>query len=55
MFEYLPRMDTIKQYHEGFLGGGSVALAFSRQYPDIPVWVNDLYVPLFNFWGVRKC
>jgi len=54
MFEYLPRMDTIKQYNEGFLGGGSVALAFSRQYPDIPVWVNDLYVPLFNFWKVLK-
>ena len=54
MFEYLPNMANIKQYHEGFLGGGSVALAFSKQYPNIPVWVNDLYVPLFNFWCILK-
>ena len=40
----------IKEYREGFLGGGSCALAFSVMYPDIPVWVNDLYYNLYCFW-----
>ena len=42
--------ENIKEYREGFLGGGSCALAFSVMYPDIPVWVNDLYYNLFAFW-----
>ena len=41
---------SIKEYREGFLGGGSCALAFSTMYPDIPVWVNDLYTNLYHFW-----
>jgi len=40
----------IKEYREGFLGGGSCALAFSTMYPDVPVWVNDLYYNLYIFW-----
>jgi len=40
----------IKEYREGFLGGGSCALAFSTMYPDVPVWVNDLYYNLYTFW-----
>ncbi len=47
----LPRFpEGIKEYRETFLGGGSVAIAFSKENPDIPVWVNDLYEPLYNFW-----
>ena len=42
---------SIKEYREGFLGGGSCALAFSTMYPDIPVWVNDLYTNLYHFWS----
>jgi site-specific DNA-adenine methylase len=42
--------EDIKEYRETFLGGGSVAIAFSKANPDIPVWVNDLYEPLYNFW-----
>jgi DNA adenine methylase len=52
---YLFRRDmipsNIKEYREGFLGGGSCALAFSTMYPDIPVWVNDLYYNLYIFWS----
>lgn len=54
MFSYLPDMGKIKRYHEGFLGGGSVALAFSRVYPHIPVFVNDKYWNLYNFWVQLK-
>jgi len=42
--------ENIKEYREGFLGGGSCALTFSVMYPDVPVWVNDLYYNLFAFW-----
>lgn len=42
--------ENIKEYREGFLGGGSCALAFSVMYPDVPVWVNDLYYNLYAFW-----
>ena len=37
----------ITEYREPFLGGGSVAIAFTKRYPDVPVWVNDLYNPLY--------
>jgi DNA adenine methylase len=40
----------IKDYREPFIGGGSVAIEFTKQFPDVPVWVNDLYGPLYNFW-----
>lgn len=42
--------EGIKEYREGFLGGGSCALAYSTMYPDVPVWVNDLYYNLYTFW-----
>jgi len=40
----------ISEYREPFIGGGSVAINFTKSNPDIPVWINDLYVPLYNFW-----
>lgn len=47
----IPKMPkNATEYREPFLGGGSVAIAFTKEYPDIPVWVNDLYEPLVNFW-----
>lgn len=54
IFKYLPHMSGIKKYHEAFLGGGSMALKFSRLYPNIPVWVNDKYWNLYNFWMTLK-
>jgi DNA adenine methylase Dam len=48
LFEFLP--PKITEYREPFLGGGSMAIAITQSFPDIPVWVNDLYEPLVNFW-----
>jgi DNA adenine methylase Dam len=44
----------ITDYREPFIGGGSVAIEFTKQFPDVPVWVNDLYGPLVNFWQVLQ-
>ncbi len=41
---------VITEYREPFIGGGSIAIQITKLYPDIPVWINDLYVPLYNFW-----
>lgn len=46
--------DNVTEYREPFIGGGSVAIAFTKENPDIPVWVNDLYEPLVNFWKVLQ-
>ena len=50
LFKYFPDMSNVKEYREPFLVGGSVAIAITKQYPDINIWVNDLYEPLYNFW-----
>jgi len=50
LFQYLPEMSTITEFREPFLGGGSMAIAMSKQYPHLKIWVNDLYEPLVNFW-----
>ena len=41
---------TISEYREPFIGGGSIAIEVTKSNPDVPVWINDLYVPLYNFW-----
>jgi len=41
---------TVSEYREPFIGGGSIAIEITKSNPDIPVWINDLYVPLYNFW-----
>jgi DNA adenine methylase len=48
--------ENFKEYREPFIGGGSVALYATQSYPDIPVWINDKYVTLYNFWiQLRDC
>jgi len=42
--------DDFKEYREPFIGGGSVAFYATQAYPDVPVWINDKYVTLYNFW-----
>ena len=41
---------NISEYREPFIGGGSIAIDITKLNPDTLVWVNDLYVPLYNFW-----
>ena len=54
LLKYLPSRE-ITEYREMFLGGGSVALEMTKRLPkDVPIWVNDLYEPLYNFWIVLR-
>ena len=48
--QFFPDFFNYKEYREPFLGGGSVALYVTQQYPNLNIWVNDLYEPLINFW-----
>ncbi len=41
---------NISEYREPFIGGGSIAIDITKRYPRIPIWINDLYIPLYNFW-----
>jgi DNA adenine methylase len=50
LFQYFPDMEGITEFREPFLGGGSMSIAVSKLYPDMKIWVNDLYEPLVNFW-----
>ena len=50
MSQFFPDLTKYNQFREPFLGGGSVALWVTKQYPDVLIWVNDLYKPLYNFW-----
>lgn len=50
LFEEFPDLTTYDEYREPFLGGGSVAIAVTKKNPDMRIWVNDLYGPLYNFW-----
>ena len=50
--QWLPA--EITEYREPFLGGGSMAIEMTKRYPDLPIWVNDLYKPLYNFWLVLR-
>ena len=51
LFQYIPDLNNHKEFREPFLGGGSVALEIIKRYPNISIWVNDLYEPLHNFWS----
>ena len=50
LLQFLPDLTQVKEFREPFLGGGSVSLEITKRYPDIEIWVNDLYWPLYNFW-----
>ena len=50
LFRFLPDLSQASEYREPFLGGGSVAIEIGKRYPNLDIWVNDLYEPLYNFW-----
>ena len=50
MGPYFPDLRDYREFREPFLGGGSVAIYVTKKYPNIDIWVNDLYEPLVNFW-----
>ena len=50
MDPYFPDLRNYEEFREPFLGGGSVAIHITKKYPNLDIWVNDLYEPLVNFW-----
>jgi len=42
--------ENFSEFREPFLGGGSMAIEITKRYPDVDVWVNDMYYNLYNFW-----
>ena len=50
MDAYFPDLRNYDEFREPFLGGGSVAIHITKKYPNLHIWVNDLYEPLVNFW-----
>ena len=46
LYDWFPA--DIEEFREPFVGGGSVALYFSQLHPDVPVWINDLYLSLIH-------
>ena len=54
MDPFFPDLRNYEEYREPFLGGGSVAIHVTKKYPNIDIWVNDLYEPLYNFWRVLQ-
>tara|TARA_B100000287_G_C20519240_1_gene736229 strand:- start:30 stop:905 length:876 start_codon:yes stop_codon:yes gene_type:complete len=47
---YFPDLREYREYREPFIGGGSVALFIAKKFPNVEIWINDLYEPLINFW-----
>jgi DNA adenine methylase Dam len=54
MDPYFPDLRNYDEFREPFLGGGSVAIHITKKYPNLKIWVNDLYEPLVNFWQVLQ-
>jgi site-specific DNA-adenine methylase len=54
MDPYFPDLRDYDEFREPFLGGGSVAIHITKKYPNLDIWVNDLYEPLVNFWQVLQ-
>tara|TARA_B100000902_G_scaffold393943_1_gene449218 strand:+ start:201 stop:1034 length:834 start_codon:yes stop_codon:yes gene_type:complete len=50
IYPYLPDLFLYETYKECFLGGGSMAIWVTQQFPGVDVEVCDLYEPLINFW-----
>ena len=49
LFKYFPKID-IEEYREPFLGGGGMAIEFTRRFPHVPVTVSDYDFSVYAFW-----
>ena len=49
LHHHLP--NTVYNYREPFLGGGSMALWITQRWPQSNIWVNDAHWPLYAFWS----
>lgn len=49
LFQYFP-LERPTEYYEPFIGGGSMAIEFTRRYPHIPVTVSDYDPAVYAFW-----
>ena len=47
-------LGKINEFRDPFLGGGSIPLELSKNNPDMKIWVNDIYYPLYCFWKTLK-
>lgn len=54
LFQFMPDLKNFSEFREPFIGGGSVAIEVTKRYPNIQVWVNDLYNPLYTFWSILR-
>ncbi len=54
MDQYLPDLREYCEFREPFIGGGSVAIHVTKRYPNLHIWINDLYEPLVNFWQILQ-
>ena len=49
---FLPYLgdEEFEEFCEPFEGGASVSIYISQLYPELKIWINDIYTPLYNFW-----
>ena len=52
LLDYIP--NQFDYYVEPFIGGGSMAIALTKQRPDLKVVINDLYYPVYAFWTALR-
>jgi site-specific DNA-adenine methylase len=53
LFGYFP-LELPTEYYEPFIGGGSMAIEFTRRYPHIPVTVSDYDPAVYAFWKTLR-
>ena len=50
LYPMLPNIGEYEEWREPFLGGGSMSIEITKRFPDMKIWVNDLYPALYTFW-----
>jgi len=50
LYKLLPNIGEYEEWREPFLGGGSMSIEITKKFPNMKIWVNDLYPALYIFW-----